>query len=151
VRQSRSCISLIGFCLMTAIGTALLFALVLAGGSVALASHEDSEQVQNSPEEPESAAPKPHEPQPAELSTFSGMITDSYCGARHRRFANLPPAQCAATCIRSGAHFVLVDGDRRYILSGSGQSLGKLLGTRANVTGTRDGDTIVVSSAAPMF
>ena len=147
MKNNRSWISLLGFCLLTALGAALAFALVVAGASVALASHESSEPAQNSEQVQDQQPAPPH----SELTTFNGMITDSICGARHRRYPNLTPTECAAACIRSGAHYVLVDGDHRYILSGSNQSLEKLLGTRANVTGTLDGDTITVNSAAPMF
>jgi hypothetical protein len=148
VKHNRSWISLIGYCLLSVFGTALVFALIVAGGSVALAGHESSEQAQNSSEIQDQ---QPAQPSHSESTTFSGMITDSYCGARHRRYPNLTPTQCAAACIRHGEHYILVNGDHRYTLTGSNDSLGKLLGTRANVTGTLQGDTIVVSSAAPMF
>jgi hypothetical protein len=146
VEYKRSWISLIGFCLMTVFGAALVFALIMAGASVALASHQGSEeQADQAP----STATTPV--RPADLDTFTGMITDSYCGARHVRYPNLPPTQCAAACIRHGASYVLVDGDHRYKLSGSVMALSKILGTRARVTGTLEDDTIVVNSAGPMF
>jgi hypothetical protein len=148
VKQNRPWISLVGYCLLTVCGTALAFALIVAGASVALASHEVPEQAQSSAQVQEQ---QPAQPPRSDLTTFSGMITDSVCGARHRRYPNLPPTECAAACIRNGAHFVLIDGDHRYVLNGSNESLEKLLGTRANVTGIRQGDTIEVTSAAPMF
>lgn len=148
MKHTRSCISLLGFCVVTVFAVALIFALIVAGGSVALASHEGSEQAQ-SPGDVQDQ--QPAQSPRSESETFSGMITDSYCGARHRRYPNMAPAECAATCIRNGAHFILVNGERRYTLSGSNESLGKLLGTRANVTGTLQGDMITVSSASPMF
>jgi len=153
VKPNRSWISLIGFCLITVLGTALLFAVVVAGASVALAGHEQPAQ---SPAEAQGAAPssdsqQPSQAQNSDLTTINGMITDSYCGARHRRYKDLTPAECAAACIRNGAHFILVNGYHRYTLSGSNASLAKLIGTRANVTGTLENDTIVVSSVAPML
>ncbi|HZQ18253.1 MAG TPA: hypothetical protein VFA90_05985 [Terriglobales bacterium] len=153
MKPNRSWISLIGFCLLTVLGTALLFAVIVAGASVALAGHEQPAQ---SPTETQSAAPpndrqQPLQAQNSDLTTINGMITDSYCGARHRRYRDLTPAECAAACIRNGAHFVLVNGYHRYALSGSNESLAKLIGTRANVTGTVQNDTIVVSSVAPML
>ena len=77
------------------------------------------------------------------------MITDARCGARHRRNSHWTSTECTRACLRDGASYVLVDGDRRYTLTGSEEILGKLAGTRAKVTGTRDGDKILVSSAAP--
>ena len=79
------------------------------------------------------------------------MITDSYCGARHLRSSHQSPAECARTCVRRGASYVLVDGNRRYQLTGGDDTLGRLAGQRANVTGTRQGDTIMVNSAAPVL
>ena len=157
MKQNRSWLSLIGFCLMTAVGAALAFALILAGGSVALASRQDSQEAQEIQNQNtsvvrqvQSDTPTPT-PKPADLTTFSGLVTDSNCAARHMRHSNLPPTECAAACIRAGANFVLVDGDHIFHLNGREESLGKLLGTRATVTGTLEGDTIRVSSAGPMF
>jgi hypothetical protein len=123
----------------------LAFAVIMAGASVALASHQVPDESAQAGTDGASA------PETTELTTFSGMITDSYCGARHVRYRKLSPAQCAAACIRDGGSYVLVNGDRRYKLSGSHKELSKVLGTRANVTGTLEGDTIVVKSAGPMF
>jgi hypothetical protein len=129
----------VGFCLITVFGAALAFAAIVAGASVALASHQEAEGANDQPKQSEHV----------DLVTFNGMITDSVCGARHTRYRNLSSSQCAATCIRHGAQYVLVDGDHRYALTGNKESLQKLVGTRANVTGTRDGDMIIVSSAGP--
>jgi hypothetical protein len=151
VKSDRSWMSLVGFCLVTVFGAALAFAVIVAGGSAALAGHQSPSEMQN--DEPQDRAPAAKSPrlEPADMTTFSGLVTDSYCGARHLRHTRLTPTECAATCIRSGASFVLVDGDHRYHLNGAEQSLSKLLGTRASVTGTRQGDTIMVSSAGPGF
>jgi hypothetical protein len=164
--KHRSIISLVSYCLMTAIGAALVFAIIVAGGSVALASHQSAsaEQLQedatvpqtpavlqnnSSPQHSDQQNQAPADPQHSDLSSFSGLITDSYCGARHQRHSNLAPEDCARACIRNGATYVLVNGHRRYKLSGNEESLNKFLGTRATVTGTLQGKTILVSSAGP--
>ena len=167
--KHRSIISLVSYCLMTAVGAALVFAIIVAGGSVALASHQgvSAEELQeraavpqNSAETQNHAATQqrsdqqdqaPADPQHSDLSSFSGVITDSYCGARHQRHSNLTPEDCARACIRSGATYVLVNGHHRYNLSGNEESLNKLLGTRATVTGTLQGETISVSSVGPQL
>jgi hypothetical protein len=141
LRHNRSWISLVGFCLLAVIGSALAFAVIVAGGSVALASHQVSDEVHATPVTPNTPAG----------TIFSGMVTDSRCGARHLRNSHLSPAECARACVRKGASYVLVDGERRYALTGDEDMLGKLAGTRVNVTGTRQGDTILVSSAASLF
>jgi hypothetical protein len=141
LRYNRSWISLVGFCLLAVIGSALAFAVIVAGGSVALASHQASDEEHATPAAPNSAAG----------TTFSGVVTDSRCGARHLRNSRLSPAECARACVRKGASYVLVDGDRRYALTGEEEKLSKFAGTRVNVTGTRQGDTIQVSSAVSLF
>lgn len=145
VKHPRSAISLIGFCIMTALGAALALALIVAGGTVALASHQAAEESQNTP-----TAQTPLVPNPV-AATFNGMITDSYCGARHRKKFSQNSADCARACVRKGASYVLVDGDRRYRLMGGEDTLDGLIGQRANVTGTRQGEMIVVTSAAPLL
>lgn len=162
--KHRSIISLITYCLMTTVGAALVFAIIVAGGSVALASHQSasaaelqedaanplsSSQLQNNVAPQQDQAPS--DPQHSDLSSFSGLITDSYCGARHQRHSSLTPEDCARACIRNGATYVLVNGHHRYKLNGNEGSLNKLLGTRATVTGTLQGETISVSSAGPQL
>jgi hypothetical protein len=147
VQPRRSAISLIGFCVLTTLGAALAFTVMVAGGSVVLADHQYSEGqqehsliIQNSAQ----SAPNPV------AARFNGMITDSYCGARHLRGSRQGPAECARTCVRKGARYVLVDGNRRYQLTGGEDALDKLVGQRATVTGTRQGDAIAVNSAVPV-
>ncbi len=170
MKHNRSWISLVGYCLITVLGTALVFAIIIAAGSVALANHQgamaaevQSDVTANAPQisaatPNESAAPQnsdqqngPATPQHSELESFSGLVTDSICGARHKRHSNLTPEDCARMCLRNGAAYVLVDGDRRYRLSGDEDSLSKLLGTRATIIGTRQGETISVSSVSPQM
>jgi hypothetical protein len=142
LKSDRSWASLVGFCLLAVMGMALALAVIVAGGSVALASHQVTDEVQ-------SAAPvAPNSPAGV---TFTGMVTDSHCGARHLRNSHLSPAECARACVRKGASYVLVDGEHRYTLTGGEEMLSKLAGTRVNIAGTRQGDTILVNSAAPVF
>jgi hypothetical protein len=159
VKHKGSWISLVGYCVMTALAAALVFAIILAGGSVALASHQSAgaeELQENNPAIPENSAALHHSDQQrdsttpqqhSDVASFSGLVTDSHCGARHQRHSNLSPEACARACIRNGATYVLVNGDHRYNLSGSEETLSKLVGTRATITGTLDGGTIAVSSA----
>jgi hypothetical protein len=165
--KHRSIISLVSYCLMTAIGAGLVFAIIVAGGSAALASHQklSAEELREDAAAPQNSAgiqndartqqhsdqqdQAPADPQHSNLSSFSGLVTDSYCGARHQRHSGLTPEDCARACIRNGATYVLVNGHHRYNLSGNEELLDKLLGTRATITGTLQGDTISVASAGP--
>jgi hypothetical protein len=140
MRRKGSLASLIGFCVLAVLGSALAFAIIVAGASVALASHQSADEMQNG---------APIVPNPTLGATFNGVVTDSRCGARHMRNSGMNPAECARYCVRKGAHYVLVDGERRYTLSGNDAALEELVGSRANIMGTRQGDSIVVSAAAP--
>lgn len=148
MEHRRSWISLLGYCLAVVAAAAIVFAIIIAGASVALASHQ-SATGDASADDSRPAAPL-SEAHPA-ATTFSGMITDSHCGARHMRNSRQNAAECARACFRRGASYVLVDGDRRYTLVGGEGTLSKLAGERANVTGTRQGDTILVDAAVSPF
>ena len=143
MRKHRSWISLLGFCLGAVLVASLAFATVIAGASVALADH----QAGATAEETRDLSPATPSPQPSG-STFTGMITDSHCGPRHARNSHQNSSECARACFRRGASYVLVDGDRRYMLVGGESELSKLAGERASVIGTRQGNTILVNSAS---
>jgi hypothetical protein len=128
--------------LLTTLGAALAFAIIVAGGSVALANHQQPG---------DSGASERLAPPGDQLQSFRGMVTDSHCGARHLRNSALGPNECARLCLRRGAGYVLVDGERRYRLEGDPELLERLLGTRVSLHGTREGETISVRSAGPVF
>lgn len=144
MKIQRSWLSLLANCTLLASGVAFAFAVVLAGASVALAGHE-------SPQSEEAQAVAPLTQASHSGSSFSGMITDSRCGARHTRNSHLNSTECARECVRRGATYILVDGDRRYTLVGNNAAISQLAGERVKVTGTRRGDAIVVDAADSMF
>ena len=147
MKHHRQWISLIGFCLATVVAIAIGLAIVIAGASVALASHQNEQS-----EDPQTAAATTVTPAPAQTGTlFTGMITDSHCGARHMRNSHMNSIECARACYRKGASYVLIDGEKRYVLIGGDGQLSKLAGERANITGTRQGDSILVDSATAIF
>jgi hypothetical protein len=133
--RKHSWLALITFCGLLTFAASLGLALVFAGGVVAFAS-PGNEQVQKSGA--------------ASEQSFPGMITDSQCGARHNRYSGKRPADCARMCVRNGSKYLLVNGDQKNFLQGSEPALDHLAGQRATVTGTLNGDTIKVSSAAPI-
>ena len=145
MKQRRSWISLLGFCLLTTIGAALALAMIFAGGSVALAGHQaEAAQVAQSSPDPLPAA------QPSS-ARFTGMITCSRCRGRHKRNSGMSSEECARTCVRAGAMYILVDGDRSYALLGDSEVVNKFAGQRIHITGTRQGDAILVDQASPLF
>lgn len=149
MKNHCSWIGLLGHCTLLIVGFAFAFAIVLAGGSVALEGHQKALAQESQSTTSRDIVPATETPGVA--STVSGMITDSHCGARHMRNSHQNSIDCAHACVRKGATYVLVDGDRRYTLIGNDSALARLAGERANVTGTRQGDTIIVDAAAPVF
>ena len=125
-----------------ALGAALAFAIIVAAGSAALAGRQSSDGSQLA---------SPATPEIAPGGLYQGVVTDSRCGARHLKNSHLSPAGCARLCVRQGANYVLVDGNRRYKLVGGEEALEKFAGQRIRVSGSRQGETIQVSSAASLF
>lgn len=82
--------------------------------------------------------------------TFSGIVSDSMCGAKHMMPGD--PVACAHGCLKQGSKYALVVGDKVYTLETSDKSaadeLDKLIGKQAKVGGTANGDTIQVSSVS---
>jgi hypothetical protein len=76
------------------------------------------------------------------------MITDDHCGAKHAD-ADKNPATCARTCVRNGSRYRLIDGDKKYGLSGMYDQLNEVAGQRVKISGTLAGDTINVSAITP--
>lgn len=141
MKKHRSWVSLVGFCIAAVLAASLAFATIVACASVALASHR-AESGGNDAKDIEQTTPAP-----LVSTAFTGIITDSHCGARHMRNSHQSASECARACFRQGASFVLVDGEHRYTLVGEESALSKLAGDRASVTGTRQGQTILVDSA----
>lgn len=80
--------------------------------------------------------------------TFSGLVTDDHCGARHDMGSDKSPSECAKSCVHNGAKYALVDGDKTYTLEGNSDELARAAGLRVTVVGSLEGDTIQVSSIA---
>jgi hypothetical protein len=80
--------------------------------------------------------------------TLTGKVSDAMCGAKHEESAK--PADCTRACAKHGANYVLVVGDKVYTLQTSDQaaldSLSKLAGANAKVSGDVDGTTVNVKS-----
>lgn len=148
--KHRTWFSLLSYCTLMAVGAALLFAIVVAGGSVALASHQGNNEQEATDLSAQQASELPGSETQA-ATRFSGMITDSRCRARHMRKSNQTAEECARACYRKGASYVLVDGSRTYMLIGGDEALNKLVGQRVTVTGRQQADSILVDSAVPQI
>lgn len=152
-KHQRSWLSLVTFCAVTVLIVALGSAVLLAGASVAFAvarpspaenaATNDEGGVLPTGAKPPTAPPIDNQGNAAS-TTFQGMITDSRCGARHRRNSGKTSAECARSCVRNGARYVLVDGEKIYALAGDSTQLEKMAGERVNLSGILKDDTITV-------
>jgi len=82
--------------------------------------------------------------------TLTGVVSDAMCGAKHEMPGN--PAECTRACVQHGAQYALVVGDKVYTLDTSDKTaldtLDKLAGAKAKVTGEIEGTTITVKSVS---
>lgn len=81
-------------------------------------------------------------------NTFIGIVSDSICGPRHR-LTDKSAEECTRACQRAGASYVLLAGDKTYLLAGGGNDVAYLAGQKVKITGALQGDTLRVSSIAP--
>jgi hypothetical protein len=135
--RGRSWLSLLGFFAVITLGSSLIFAIVFAGVTAAIAGGESAQAAEDQQVDP--LVPG---------QTFSGMITDARCGSRHTDSKN-SASECARICARNGSRYVMVDGDRTYDLIGTQDQFGRLAGQRVSLTGVLNGGAIKVRSAMP--
>ncbi len=48
---------------------------------------------------------------------YTGIITDSMCGAGHAKMQITPDKECVQACVRSGAKYALLVGQNVYVLN----------------------------------
>jgi len=161
--QPGSWLALVAFCAITTLTVALGFGILFAGGSAAFAVVQPSHASDETPADTARfSRPSDYQdveadvPGPSQLrqvdegvasdKTFAGLITDSHCGARHSMKSGKSSAECARSCVRNGAHYVLVDGEKNHSLDGGTTRLEELAGERVEVVGMLEGDTIKVKS-----
>ena len=129
-KKPDSWITLILFCTASTLATALALAVIFTSMTVLSSSAQSSAETSD----------------PSQ--TFIGMITDSYCGAKHK-FADRSPAECTRLCVKDGARYVLLVGDKVYELQGDIVRLNRNAGERVTVTGSLHGNTIDFTSINP--
>ena len=138
---NRSCLRLLAFCLTTSSIAGLAVALLLATATLAVATAPPNESNESASSLNESQAT-------AATTAISGVVTDSYCGARHSRNSGKTSEECTRDCVRNGAKYVLVNGENIYTLSGNQTAIGKVAGQRAQLHGMLDGGNLRVVSIA---
>jgi hypothetical protein len=132
-KQERSWLSLVSFLVATTLASSLVFALAFAGVTAVIG-------------ESAQAADDPQMTPITTGQTFSGVITDARCAARHTN-REKSASECSRTCVRHGSNYIIVDGDKKYELIGELRQIAEFAGQRVSLTGVLDGQTIKVSSA----
>ncbi|MGO9096001.1 MAG: DUF5818 domain-containing protein [Bryobacteraceae bacterium] len=82
--------------------------------------------------------------------TFTGVVTDSMCGADHSAMGVKPDSKCVRECVKNGAKYALVVGAKVYTLSDQ-QTPERFAAQKVKVTGTLDSSSniIVVDKIEP--
>ncbi|HWC96076.1 MAG TPA: DUF5818 domain-containing protein [Candidatus Sulfopaludibacter sp.] len=82
--------------------------------------------------------------------SFTGVITDSMCGANHKMMRVTPDAKCVTECVKTSrsVKYVLYDGKNVYQLSDQ-QAAAHFPAQKVKVTGVQADRTIQVSKIEP--
>ncbi len=81
--------------------------------------------------------------------SFTGVVSDDMCGAKHTMMPGKPDAECVRACVKAGAKYALVSGGHVYILQGQPTELDKLAAQKVKISGKLNGNTIEVASVVP--
>ena len=82
--------------------------------------------------------------------TFSGVVTDAHCGAKHTTDSSQNAAGCTRLCVKSGSNYALVSGDTVFALNGDATFLDRFAGQRVKIWGSLEGSEIRVDSVEAM-
>jgi hypothetical protein len=82
--------------------------------------------------------------------TFTGVITDTMCGAKHTMMKDQPDDKCIKMCVKSSSEYALFDGQNVFKLSDQSKPA-KFAAQKVKVTGTLDSKskTIEIASIDP--
>jgi phosphate-selective porin len=76
-------------------------------------------------------------------ATFTGVITDTMCGAKHTMMKNQPDDKCVKTCVKGSYEYALFDGTNVLKLSDQKTSA-KFVARRVKVSGSYDDKTKMI-------
>jgi hypothetical protein len=83
--------------------------------------------------------------------TFTGVVTETMCGAKHTMMKDQPDDKCIQMCVKGSSEFALFDGQNVIKLSNQSKPA-KFAAQKVKVTGTLDPKTktIKVASIEPL-
>jgi hypothetical protein len=79
----------------------------------------------------------------AGTQTFSGVITDTMCGANHKPMNVTPDSKCVLECVKHGSKYALLVGNNVYVLSDQ-RAPEKFAAQKVKVTGALDDKTKIL-------
>jgi hypothetical protein len=138
MKQNRFWLSLIALCVAVACAAAMLLAIVSATTALAVTTSEE-------PSPKKEPSPVAAEQTLLHQRVLKGVVCDTSCGAKHVS-QDKTAAECVRVCVRHGAQYALVSGERMYLLDGNLAEVDRLAGQRAEVVGSLDGDLVTVRS-----
>ena len=80
-----------------------------------------------------------------DVKTLTGNVSDAMCGKTHM-MQGASAAKCTRECVKAGAEYALVVGDKVYTLKGDKTAIDKFAGENAVVKGKLSGSTVTVES-----
>jgi len=80
----------------------------------------------------------------AAAQTFTGVISDSMCKQKHM-MPGKTDAECTEECVKAGASYVLVSGDKVYTLSAKKGIITPFAGKKVQVQGDLKNNAITVT------
>jgi hypothetical protein len=86
----------------------------------------------------------------AAKQTYTGVITDTMCGADHKMMNVTPDSKCVRECVKAGSKYALIVGKEVYVLSDQ-TTPEKFAGEKVKVTGALNASnkTITVDKIEP--
>jgi hypothetical protein len=84
----------------------------------------------------------------AATQTLTGAITDTMCGKKHTVAPDKSDAECVRGCVKAGAGYALLVGDKLYTLKGDTKKIDPFAAQKATVNGEVTGNTIAVTTIA---
>jgi hypothetical protein len=81
----------------------------------------------------------------AATQTFTGVISDSMCKQKHM-MPGKTDAQCIEECVKAGANYVLISGDKVYMLSAKKVQISPYAGKIVQIQGDLQGSSIKVTA-----
>jgi hypothetical protein len=75
--------------------------------------------------------------------SFTGVITDTMCGANHKPMNVTPDTKCVLECVKHGSKYALLVGNNVYVLSDQ-QTPEKFAAQKVKVTGALNEKTKIL-------